>query len=393
MKKLTICCLVILNKFASYGQDSLLWKFTTGAAIYSSPVISDNSIYFGSSDRNLYAVEKITGKLIWKFSTGGQVNSSPAIHDNKVICSSTDGNIYSIDKKSGRLLWSFITKGEQRYDLWDYYLSSPVIHDSIVYAGSGDSTIYAIKLGSGKMLWSYKTKGVVHASPVLKNDTLFIGSYDGYFYALGAKTGKLIWKFKTIGDASFPKGEVQNGALVHDNTVVFGSRDYNIYALDTKTGTGKWNMKERGSWIIAMPYFYNDNIYLGTSDTHRFYCMSLKSGKIKWTLPLNMRVYGTASMVDSNIVFGCFNGKVYFVDAVSGNVKSAFQTQESKLRYANLYDSDDHLRKDLDLYGKDYIDMEKQILSLGAILSSPLIENHTVYFGDTNGYFYALQVK
>jgi eukaryotic-like serine/threonine-protein kinase len=381
MKKLPLFFLIILHKFASYAQDSLLWKFTTGSAIYSSPVISGNSIYFGSSDNNLYAVEKTSGKLLWKFATGGQVNSSPAVYQNKVICSSSDGKIYSIDQKNGSLQWTFKTKGEQRYDLWDYFLSSPVVYDDIIYVGSGDSTIYSIRAGTGKILWSYKTNGVVHASPVLKSDTLFIGSYDGYFYALGAKTGKLIWKFKTVGDENFPKGEVQKEALIHDNTVVFGSRDYNIYALDTRTGTGKWNMKERGSWIIATPFFYKGNIYVGTSDY------------IKWTLPLNMRVYATASMVDSSIVFGCFNGKLYFVDAASGNIKSYFQSRESRMNYASLYDSDDHLRKDIELYGRDYIEVEKKILSLGSILSNPLVEDRTLYFGDTNGYFYALQLR
>lgn len=393
MKQLMVLLSCICSACACYAQHSVLWKFSTASAIYSSPVISGNNVYFGSGDMNCYAVDKTSGKLAWKFETKGPVNSSPAIHDNSIVFSSADGNIYAADKNNGRPLWVFKTKGEQRYDLWDYYLSSPVIDNNIVYVGSGDSTIYAISAGTGKMIWSYKTNGIVHASPVIKGDTVFIGSYDGCFYALDAKMGKLIWKFKTVGDASFPKGEVQKAALLQDNTVVFGSRDYNIYALDAKTGTGLWNMKERGSWIIATPFFHNGNIYFGTSDTHRFYCTDLRSGEIKWTLPLNMRVYGTAAMVDGNIVFGCFNGKIYLVDAGTGNIKSTFQTEESKKRYAGLYGPDDHFRKGFELYGDNYIAAEKQILSLGSILSSPLVENRTLYFGDANGYFYALQVE
>jgi outer membrane protein assembly factor BamB len=341
----------------------------------------------------LYAVDKASGKLIWKFETKGAVNSSPAIHQNNVIFSSADGIIYSVDKNTGKLVWKFKTKGEQRYDLWDYYLSSATISDNVAYIGSGNSTIYALRADSGKMLWSYKTNGVVHATPVLKDNTVFVGSYDGNFYALNSQSGKLIWKFKTVGDAYFPKGEIQRAALVHNNTIIFGSRDYNIYAIDAKTGTGKWNMKERGSWIIATPLLYNNNIYFGTSDTHRFYCMSAESGELKWTLPLNMRVYGTASRIDNEIVFGCFNGKVYSVDAASGKNRAIFQTEESKKRYSTLYTSDDEFRKDFELYGKDYVANEKQILSLGSILSDPLVENQTLYFGDTNGFFYALKVN
>src|SRR5689334_17631678 len=101
MQKWTLFCLALLFTIVSYGQDSLLWKFTTDSAIYSSPAISGNTIYFGSSDRNLYALDRSTGKLLWKFPTKGQVNSSPAVHDNKIIFASTDGNIYGIDQKNG----------------------------------------------------------------------------------------------------------------------------------------------------------------------------------------------------------------------------------------------------------------------------------------------------
>jgi len=44
------------------------------------------------------------------------------------------------------------------------------------------------------------------------------------------------------------------------------------------------------------------------------------------------------------------------------------------------------------LYGKDYKTSESKILALGSILSTPLVENDMIYFGDANGNFYALSV-
>lgn len=372
------------------AQDTLLWKFSTGSAIYSSPVISGNNVFFGSADKNLYALDKYSGQLNWKFETKGQVNSSPCVCENKLLFMSSDGNLYSLNKNTGNLLWKFATKGEQRYDLWDYYLSSPIVDEGIVYVGSGDSTIYAIDIESGECIWLYKTNGVVHASPVIKDKIVYIGSYDGYLYALDSKNGKLIWKFKTIGDQYFPKGEIQKGVVVYKNSVIFGSRDYNIYSLDLKSGSGHWNMKERGSWIIATPFVLNDNIYFGTSDTHKFYCMNAGSGEVMWVLPLNMRVYGTAALVNDKVVFGCFNGKLYFVDPDTGHVKSVFQTEESKRGYLSIYNDKDEFRSDFNLYDENYHEAEKRILALGSIFSSPLVEEHTVFFGDANGYFYAL---
>ncbi|RQO75160.1 hypothetical protein DBR43_07260 [Pedobacter sp. KBW06] len=371
-------------------QAKMAWKFATGAAIHSSPLSNGKMVYFGSGDHHLYALDKQSGKMKWKFKANGEVHSSPVINAQRLIFSSGDGSVYALDKISGELIWKFKTNGEKKYDTWDYYLSSPLVDEQFVYIGSGDSSVYALDISSGKKQWAYKTGGSVHADPVVKDKTVFIGSYDGFFYALDSRSGRLKWKFKTVGDQYFPKGEVQKAATIQDSTVFFGSRDFNIYALDLKTGTGKWNFKEIGSWITASPLFHKGNIYVGTSDTHRFYAMNANSGTIKWTLPLNMRVYGTAIMMGNELVFGCFNGKVYFVDPETGKVNSTFQTEESKSRYATIYDETDHFRKDISLYGDNYLEVEKKILALGSILSTPLADEGMLYFGDSNGFFYAL---
>jgi hypothetical protein len=121
--------------------------------------------------------------------------------------------------------------------------------------------------------------------------------------------------------------------------------------------------------------------------------MDAGTGEIKWKIPLNMRVYGSASFIDGRIVFGCFNGKLYFVDTETGKIEFNFQTEHSKSGYSRIFNSDDKFRSDFELYGKDIEKSEKQILSLGAILLTPLVEDHTIYFGDANGYFYGLKLK
>jgi len=376
--------------FNSFSQDPIFWRVQTRAGIYSSPSVDERAVYFGSEDSCLYALDKNTGIQNWTYKTNGKVNSSPCIYENNLCFSSMDGFVYSLDKNTGTLRWKFKTGGEKKYDLWDYYLSSPVIENGIVYIGSGDSCVYAIRSDTGLLLWKYKTGGMVHATPVLKNGTVYIGSYDGVFYALNAKDGTPVWKFKTVGDINFPKGEIQKAAAISQNTLFFGSRDYNIYALDLRTGRGQWNMKERGSWILATPFVYQNNLYFGTSDSHHFYCMDKESGEVRWMLPLNMRVYGMASLIGGNIVFGCFNGKLYFTDPETGSVKKIFQTAESELRYLSIYDHSDHFKEDFH-YDDNMEESEHKILSLGSILSDILVENERMYFGDANGFFYALK--
>lgn len=37
------------------------WKFRTGAAVVSTPAIGDGTVYFGSNDHNLYALDAASG--------------------------------------------------------------------------------------------------------------------------------------------------------------------------------------------------------------------------------------------------------------------------------------------------------------------------------------------
>lgn len=394
MKKRIILFLFCLPLIVpAFAQQALQWKISTSGGIHGAPAVTDRAVYFGSDDMSLYAVDKRTGKQLWKYTTAGAIRSEPAVTGNKILFNSADGNIYAVDQKNGGLLWTFKTGGEQHYDLWDYYLSSPVADGGALYSGSGDSSVYAIDIESGKLRWRFKTGGVVHASPVVRNGKVFIGSFDGNFYVLDAGTGTLIWKFKTIGDPGFPKGEVQRAAYVDDDNVIFGSRDFYIYCLNAKTGAQKWNMKEKGSWVIATPILHQGTLFVGTSDTHQFYSLNAETGKVNWVMPLNMRVYATAMIIENTLVFGCFNGRVYFADPKTGKVRKTFSTEESKKNHSLVYDNTDHIRKDFDMYGDNYMQAEKHILSLGSILSGPVAADGILYFGDANGHFYALNMQ
>jgi outer membrane protein assembly factor BamB len=138
---------------------------------------------------------------------------------------------------------------------------------------------------------------------------------------------------------------------------------------------------------------FEDVIYFGTSDTHRFYGLKANDGEVKWTVPLNMRVYAEALAFEGQIIFGCFNGKLYSLNSSDGKVNQIFQTEGSRKNYYNIYKKDDTFKDEFELYGKDMETSEKKILELGAILSTPVIDNGIIYFGDTNGVIYAVRMK
>ena len=65
--------------YALNPNGSLLWKFETGGGSYGSAAISlDETVYFASSDGNLYALDS-EGSLKWKTGVGKTDAASPAV--------------------------------------------------------------------------------------------------------------------------------------------------------------------------------------------------------------------------------------------------------------------------------------------------------------------------
>ena len=81
------------------------------------------------------------------------------------------------------------------------------------------------------------------------------------------------------------------------------------------------------------------------------------------------------------------------MNPANAEIHQIFQTKGSKKNFDTVYDKDDAFKAGFSLYGNDMEASEKKILELGAILSTPLIEQGIAYFGDTNGVIYSLQLK
>ena len=100
---------------AAPSLATVAWKFKTDGRVVSSPLVVGGAVYFGSSDNNLYSVNRADGSLRWKFATKGAVNSSPAFADDVVYVNSNDGQFYAVDAATGKEKWHFKTGGERRF--------------------------------------------------------------------------------------------------------------------------------------------------------------------------------------------------------------------------------------------------------------------------------------
>jgi FOG: WD40-like repeat len=387
------------------------WQFQAKAQILSSPTVAGNTVYFGSNDHRLYAVDLETGAKKWEFKTDGRVASSPAVSNGLIYFPSYDSNFYALDAASGKLKWKFKTDGERRFtakhlhgvepaaervpDPFDFYLSSPLVANGSVFFGSGDSSVYALDATTGSLKWKFKTGDVVHASPAYADGTLFTGSWDTYFYALDAETGKEKWRFKTGEDHEiYNQTGLQASPAVADGVVYFGCRDSKFYAVDAKSGRQLWAFSNKGSWVINSAAIKDGKVYFATSDTGLLRALDAKTGGEFFTLDFNHWPMFSSPAIAGNMMYlGSHQGRLLAIDLTTQKLAWYFETDAAKKNGPALttdQGAPDYQAAFADNFYDDIVHGLQKMLSIGAVLSSPAIAGDTVLFGSTDGNLYAI---
>lgn len=295
---------------------NLLWTFSAGGWIQSSVAIGeDGTLYVGSTDKNLYAINP-DGTLRWSFKTDSFIDSSPAFgaKTKTVYAGSWDGKIYALNSETGNLKWFYVTGGPIPST------SITLDDEETLYTGSIDKKVYAIR--SDKTLkWDYLTGGEVHSTPALSHDMsiVYVGSDDGYFYALNSANGNIKWE-KKIGARlrSSP-------AIGSDGTIYVGADNRKLYAINPDDGSFRWICDGFGDVVRSSPAISADGktVYIG-SDGDYLHAINSNDGTVQWFYKTDGNIF-SSPVIDANgtIYFGAFDNKLYALNS-DGTLKWSF---------------------------------------------------------------------
>lgn len=220
---------------------TLKWRYKAGGFVVSFPTIgTDGTIYFGSADSFLYAINP-DGSLRWRYKAEDWVKPSPAI--------GADGTIYF---GSGDHLYALNPDGTLKWKRETGTISSLAIGaDGTIYLGSAYAFyVYAMN-PDGSLKWQYDLEPTVWScsSPA-------IGA-DGTIY-FSAKFFDDLDVFYAISPDGSLQGEYDIGYLTEpfpvigaDGRVYFGSAGY-LFAINPG-GPPTWYLTKNGPlrWYIT----------------------------------------------------------------------------------------------------------------------------------------------
>ncbi len=260
------------NRYAVNAEDGKIkWKFHTEAPIHTTPAVMHQTIYFGSWDADFYAIDSKTGQLQWKFHTGDKpgmtgIQSSAEVDGNHVYFGARDAHMYCLNASTGDVIWSYDAEGS-------WILSSPTLKDGVLYVGTSDSyLLLALDAQTGREKFRFKTHGYVYSSPALAGHTAYFGDFTGALFAVDLSSGGKCW------DEFVLESRKKNAASVlKNNNMDFmytaGEKDVSSYANTVEVMNKFYTL---GS-IVSSAFIREGVLYVGSADG-ALYAIELRSG-------------------------------------------------------------------------------------------------------------------
>ncbi len=205
------------------------WPFRAGKGIWSRPVIVGDTVYVGSLDGQVYALDIATGQERWHLDLGAGVASDLALADGLLLVGLTDRRLYAVDARAGSLAW----KTPFRADNW--FWAQPLPQGDVVYAPNLDGRIYALALADGSTRWVFPTPErpalePVRARPLLAGGVLVVVDRGGNVYGLDPASGQPRWGPVALGDI------VLADPLAMDGRVLVMTQKGQAFLVDPGTG-------------------------------------------------------------------------------------------------------------------------------------------------------------
>ena len=274
-----------------------IWQYTLASEeerVAVSPIVTAETVYAGSSEGGVYALDKDTGTLRWTFRAGSAVALMPVVRAGVVYVRHLEG-YDALDASTGATLW--------RSEAQQLAVTETTVYEVAEDYDAGLRTVRAIDARTWDATWTTRLAttpemGPTAFRPTRSGDNLYLSTGFARIQALDAATGKPLWTFLTRDEPLSTPPAVSNGRVL-----ILGHGT--AYALRQKTGEKLWSRKtndenpDRDVVVAKDDVWYVNGASLDAVDS--------ASGRLLWSFSLDQQSQKddlSVRAVGDNMVFG-----------------------------------------------------------------------------------------
>lgn len=254
--------------FAIYQNDGWfsfvgnLWSDGVSAKISGGVTVIYESVFFGTEDGEVIALDANTGETKWRSSVRGEVIAAPAVDENVVVVNTSSGLMFALDSSTGEELWSYESDVPP---LSLRGISAPIAANGGAIVGTATGKLVVNVLGTGQTAWEQTIAAPsgatelerivdIDSKPLIVGPNIYVISFDGTLASVELRTGRVIWKREY---SSYRRVNVDG------NTLFVTDVNSNIYAIDRRNGVELWSQNSLKKRNLTSPEPVGNHIVVG----------------------------------------------------------------------------------------------------------------------------------
>lgn len=220
-----------------------LFAATISSKVSGGLTVAYNTVYFGTEDGLVYALNEADGSIKWTATVPSEVVAEPAIDAGIVVVNTVAGTLVGLDAQTGEVKW------QNESDVPPLSLrgiSAPAATNGGAIVGLANGRLRVSILETGLTAWEQviaKPAGATELERIVDIDSkplefggvLYVVSYGGSLAAVELRTGNVVWNREY---ASF------RNVTIAGNRLFVTDNNSNVYAIDRRNGVELWSNGE-----------------------------------------------------------------------------------------------------------------------------------------------------
>lgn len=272
----------------------------------------DDTLYLGTQDGYVYAVDALTGVLRWTqpITRSGYVVRRPChLGDTTIFATPTDFQVY--DRRSG--------EPRARHTLRFPAATGPVADEQRFYIGGLDARVYAFNAADYMIDWKLYVGAPVQTAPALFGEHIYVVNENGHISAATRAKKAFYWQSAALGP-------VVAEPLADEKGVYIACRDQSLYLFDLGFGQIFWRARFAGP-LFEAPYVAGDLAYQycpveGLAAVETATTADIEE-RIRWRVPQGRRALTTD---EKNVYVLSIGGELLAVRSRDGQVLHSVPT-------------------------------------------------------------------
>ena len=259
------------------------WRYRTGefnqsgSANVTIPVVNDGKVFISTGSLatgkgTVYAIDPTTGAEMWRSSIDidpseiSNDESSLKVSKNSIFVGTRENGIYALDKDSGRVNWQF---GD---DVWGV----EGVANGIVYGRRigrrGPPVLHAFDIESGETLWQRENTW----SEIRISENIIYEDRGDTLIAISTESGENKWKAKLTDSEGTQESELESDSTQSGPKLYF-SRNEGIAAISLSEREQLWSFQAAGT-LSNTPIIQRDRLYISDPENGKLRSISANTG-------------------------------------------------------------------------------------------------------------------